>query len=125
MIGLMTDTIGQTGDLPQRGNLTDFVYGVDENNSLQIEVAVKEDGKCAVFHNKPFRKDLSWLEFDLDTFELDFVLDNGEIRNVGLPLTKDVAKNMQNSHQVLMILMDDKTGDAKEGHYVPLFLHKK
>ncbi|MCB1783138.1 MAG: hypothetical protein KDI13_04020 [Alphaproteobacteria bacterium] len=121
----MTKQTGQSEDLPQRGNLTDFVYGVDEDHKLMIEVAVKEDGKCAIFHNKPFRNDLSWLEFDLDTYELDFILDNGEIRNIGMPLTKAVSKNMQNSHQVLMVLMDDETGDAKEGHYVPLILHKK
>lgn len=125
MYGLMVKTTEHSDELPKRGNLTDFVYGVDENNSLQIEVAVKEDGRCAIFHNKPFRNDLSWLEFDLDTYNLDFVMDDGEIRNVGMPLTKDVSKNMQNSHQVLMVLMDDETGDAKEGYYVPLILHKK
>lgn len=125
MIGLMAKQTDQSSDMPQRGNLTDFVYGVDENNDLFIQVAVKDDGRCAVFHNKPFRNDLSWLEFDLDTYELDFVLDGGDIRNVGMPLTKDVSKNMQNSHQVLMILMDDETGDAKEGYYVPLILHSK
>ncbi len=111
--------------LPSRGNLTDFVYGVDENSKLQIEVAVREDGKCAVFHNKPFRNELSWLEFDLDTYRLDFVLDNGEIRNAGMDLTKEMSKNMQNTHQMLMVLMDDQTGIAKEGIYVPLILHGK
>jgi len=125
MIGLMTNETGQSDDMPQRGNLTDFVYGVDEENKLHIEVAVKEDGRCAIFHDKPFRNDLSWLEFDLDTYKLDFVLDGGDIRNVGMPLSKDVSKNMQNSHQVLMVLMDDTTGTPKEGFYVPLILHSK
>ena len=119
----MSDSLEQGEEVPQRGNLTDFVYGVDENNKLQIEVAVKEDGRCAIFYNKPFRDDLAWLEFDLDTYRLDFVLDCGELRNAGMDLTKEMAKNMQNTHQMLMVLMDDVTGAAKEGVYVPLILH--
>ncbi len=122
---LMNGHIGQDGEIPNRGNLTDFFYGVDENNDLEIEVAVKEDGRCAVFHNKPFRRELSWLEFDLDSCRLDFVLDNGEVRNAGMDLTRDMSKNMQNTHQILMVLMDDNTGGAKEGIYVPLIIHGK
>ena len=117
--------VGQNEDIPNNGNLTDFVYGVDENSKLQIEVAVKEDGRCAIFHNKPFRNELAWLEFDLDTCRLDFVLDDGEIRNAGMNLTREMSKNMQNTHQMLMVLMDDETGQAKEGVYVPLILHGK
>ncbi len=120
----MTEDTEVHPERPPAGNLTDFVYGVDKENPLDIEVAVKEDGKIVLFHNKPFKNDLSWLEFDLGTNELDFVLDDGEIRDVGLPLTENVAKHMQNSHQILMILLDDNTGEAKEGNYIPLIIHK-
>lgn len=105
------------------GNLTDFVYDATEESKLEITVAVKDDGKCAIFHNKPFKNSLSWLEFDLHNCKLDFVLDDGDIRNVGLPLQKELSKNMQNSHQVLMVWLDDTTGQAREGRYVPLILH--
>ena len=121
----MGDHIEQDAAIPDRGNLTDFFYGVDEDSKLHIEVAVRDDGKCAVFYNKPCRRSISWLEFDLDTYRLDFVLDNGEVRNAGMDLTGDMAKNMHNTHQMLMVLMDDRTGGAKEGTYVPLILHKK
>ena len=122
----MTDKILESDkEIPNRGNLTDFVYGATEESKLHIEIAVKEDGRCAVFHNKPFRNELSWLEYDLDTYRLDFILDDGEIRNVGMDLTKEMSKNMQNTHQMLMVLMDDQTGIAKEGSYIPLILHGK
>ena len=114
----------QDGERPPVGNLTDFVYGVDEDGHLDIEVAVNETGKVVIFHNRVFKNDISWFEFDLDTNRLDFVLDDGDIRDAGLPLNKDVAKHMQNSHQILMVLLDDDTGEAKEGNYVPLIIHK-
>lgn len=121
---MMTKHVGEGKELPSNGNLTDFFYDVDDDNRLQIEVAVKDDGRCAVFHNKRFRNELSWLEFDLETNRLDFVLDGGLVRDVGMPLTKEVSKNMQNTHQVLMVLMDDDTGGARQGAYVPLIIHR-
>jgi len=109
---------------PNVGTLVDFVYGVDENNELQIDVAVREDGRCAVFHNKPFKSDISWLEFNLSTCMLDFVLDGGEVRDAGLPVTRKMSNNMQNTHQMLMVLIDDETGEPKEGQYIPLIIHR-
>ncbi len=114
----------QDGENPHIGNLADLVYGVTDDNPLNIEVAINEDGRVVLFHDKVFKNDLSWLEFDLDTNELDFILDDGLVRNFGMPLDQSVAKHMQNTHQVLAVLLDEKTGDAKEGHYVPLIIHR-
>jgi hypothetical protein len=105
-------------------SLRDFVY-IGKDEYLDIEVAIKEDGRVVVFHSHPFRNNLSWMEFDLGTNRLDFVLDDGAIRDAGLPLNQSVAKHMQNSHQILMVLLNPETGEAKEGNYVPLILHKK
>lgn len=112
------------GQKPPVGNLTDFVYGVDEKNPLYIEVAVNDTGKVVVFHDKPFRTEVSWFEFDLETSKLSFIMDGGEIRETGMTLAPAISKNMQNSHQVLMVLLDNDTGEAKEGNYVPLIIHK-
>ncbi len=124
----MTDTPIENNktslDRPPVGNLTDFVTGVDENNHLDIEVAVNEKGKVVLFHNRTFKNEITWFEFDLETNKLDFVLDSGDIRNAGLPLGKDVAKYMQNSQQILMVLLDDETGEATQGSYIPLIIHR-
>ncbi|MFN3700160.1 MAG: hypothetical protein ACK4VI_01400 [Alphaproteobacteria bacterium] len=107
----------------QYGNLLDFVYHVEGSDPLYVEVGVKQDGKVAVFHNKPFKRDLSWIEYDIGRNRIDFVMDDGDIRDVGVPVNKDVAKYMHNTHQVLMVLLDDETGEAKEGYYIPLIIH--
>ncbi|MGB0719890.1 MAG: hypothetical protein ACPGRX_05425 [Bdellovibrionales bacterium] len=121
----MTETPQEFSEArPPVGTLIDFVEGVDENNHLDIEVAVKEDGKVVVFHNRKFKKDISWFEFDLETNKLDFILDNGDVRNTGLSLGQKVGKYMQNSHQILMVLLDNDTGEATQGSYVPLIIHR-
>ena len=112
------------GDKPMVGNLVDFVEGVDKDNPLYIEVAVDEQGKVIVFHNKPFKQEVSWYEYDLDNSQLSFIMDGGVIRDSGMKLVPQIAKNMQNSHQILMVLIDDDTGEASEGDYVPLIIHK-
>ena len=106
------------------GNLTDFVYGAQADNPLYIEVAVDEKGKVVVFHDKPFRNDVSWFEYDVEKAKLSFVLDDGEVRDVGMQLVPEISKHMHNTHQILMILLDDDTGEAKEGNYIPLILHQ-
>ena len=119
------DTHSESSNRPDVGTLVDFVYGVDEDNPLDIEVAVNEEGRVVVFHDKPFKVDLSWFEYDLGTSKLDFVLDDGEIRDAGMQIAPQISKHMQNSHQILTVLIDDKTGELKEGKYIPLILHQK
>ena len=117
------DTHNEISDRPVVKDLSNFVYGVDEENHLDIEVAVNEVGKVVLFHNRPFKKDITWFEFDLNTGKLDFILDDGEIRDAGFFVTKTMSKYMQNSHQILMVLLDNDTGEAKEGNYIPLIIH--
>lgn len=106
------------------GNLLDFVYHEEGSDPLLIEVGVKQDGKVAVFHNKPFKNDLSWIEYDIGRNAIEFVMDDGEVRDVGVPVNAEIAKNMHNSHQVLMVLLDDN-GQPKEGYYIPLIIHSQ
>lgn len=122
------DTMTDSPDIePQRppvGNLTDFVYGAREDNPLHVEIGVDDKGKVVVFHDKPFRNDVSWFEYDAEASKLDFVLDDGEIRDIGMQLVPEISKHMHNTHQILMVLLDDETGEAKEGIYVPLIIHQ-
>jgi len=106
------------------GNLTDFIEGSDGKTPVDIEVAVQNDGKVAVFHNRRFKVPIAWYEFDLNNSSLEFVMDGGETRNAGMKIHPKIAKNMQNSHQILTILMDDDSGEALEGHYIPLIIHR-
>lgn len=105
------------------GTLIDFVDNIGKNENFDIEVAIKEGGHVILFHSHPFKKELGWFEFNLTTKKLNFVLEDGEQRDSGLPLYDNVAAHMQNAHQILTVQMDPKTGDAVVGNYIPLILH--
>lgn len=111
-------------DDKEYGNLLDFVYGADDKTELQIDVSLRQDGKVVVFHDHPFKDPVQWYEFDVTTRHLNFVFEDGQTREVGLPIKENIAKNMQNTHQILTILLDNNTGEAKEGIYVPLIIHQ-
>lgn len=120
----MAETTNIAPQKPPVGNLTDFVDGAAEDNPLYIEVAVKEDGKIVVFYDKHFNRDISWFEYDMSKNRLDFIIGEGEIRDAGVNLVPQITKHMQNAHQILTVLMDDKTGAPVEGKYIPLIIHQ-
>lgn len=123
----MTDTPIENNktslDRPPVESIRDFV-DCGKDDYVDLEVAIKEDGHVIIFHSHPFKKSLSWMEFDLETNKLDFILDDGDVRDVGMPLSAGVSKHMQNSSQILMVLMDPKTGEATQGNYIPLIIHR-
>ena len=96
----------------------------DSDSNMKVELVVNDRAEAIVFHNKPFTKNLSWLEFDLDTNKLQFIMNDGDVRDFGIPVAPELAKHMQNAFQVLMVLMDDKTKKPQEGNYIPLIIHR-
>ena len=55
---------------------------------------------------------------------MDFVMNDGDVRNFGIPVDPKLKKYLQNSFQILMVQMDDKSGDPVEGDYFPIIIHR-
>lgn len=91
--------------------------------TFKIDIVVNPGGKISVFHNKPFRGRLAWVEFDLKANRLEFVLEDGILRDFGTPLPKEFIREMQNAHEVLMVLMDEETMEPVGSQFFPLILH--
>ena len=91
---------------------------------FKVELVVNDVANVSLFHSKPFNKPLAWVEFDLDTNNLDFILDDGDVRNFGVKVPEKLAKHMQNAFQVMMVQMDDETGTPVSGQYFPIIIHR-
>lgn len=89
---------------------------------MEVGVVVNEDAKLCIFHDQPFEKDLAWIEFDLDSNSLDFVLEEGEMRNAGFPVDPDLSAYMQNAHMALVVRTAND--EMQEGIYMPLIIHR-
>lgn len=91
---------------------------------MKVELYVNDRAEALVLYDRPFSKKLSWLEYDLGSSKLDFVLEDGGFRNFGIPVHPNLAKYMQNAFQVLMVQMDEDSGEQIDGGYFPLIIHR-
>lgn len=91
---------------------------------FKVDLVVNDNAEVYVFHSKSFENRLSWLEFDLNTRTLDFVMNDGDVRSFGARVPERLTKHMHNAFQVMMVQMDEETGQAVSGDYFPLILHK-
>jgi hypothetical protein len=107
------------------GNAAADLYTEVGDPGFKVDLVVNEGAKVAVFHNRPFRKNLSWLEFDMNESRLEFVMDDGGTRNFGTSIPGHFTKEMQNAHQVLMVLMDEDAGEPVASGFFPLIVHRK
>ena len=103
---------------------TEPIFNTAKDEDVEVELVVNERAEAMIMHSKPFSKKLSWLEDDLDTNKLDLIMNDGDIRDFGIPVHPNLAKYLQNAFQVLMVLMDEKTGEPEEGDYFPLIIHR-
>jgi len=108
---------------PPVGNMADYVHGVKKDSPLHLEVSIQDSGRVIVFHDKKFKNKVSWFEYSLNNSQLDFIMDDGQKRDFGMPLDPSVAKHMHNAHQILMVYLDSDTGEAVEGNYIPLLIN--
>jgi hypothetical protein len=104
--------------------LPEYNEGVSPDTKMKVRLVVNERAEAFIFHDKPFGKKLSWLEYDLDTHRLDFIMNDGDVRNFGIPVDPKLEKHLQNSFQVLMVLMDEEKKQPVEGDYYPLVIHR-
>lgn len=95
-----------------------------EDPGFKINLVINNDARVAIMHNRHFRKKLSWLEFNVNQNRVDFVMNDGDIRNFGIPVPPDMAPYLQNTHMILMILVDDENNELAGGQYLPLLIHR-
>lgn len=100
-------------------------HPIGGDQSLQLELSVGDGAKVALFHNKPFEADLSWLEYHSDERHLKMIMENGNIKSFPNPVPIHFSVQIENAHQVLMVLVDDFSGEPVAGGYFPLVVRRK
>lgn len=95
-----------------------------EEIDFKVEVKVSDAAEVFVFHAVPFDKELSWIEFDLDRRSLDFVMNDGGTRNLAMKVPEGLDKHLQNTYQIMLVQMNEETGEPVGGKYYPLIIHR-
>lgn len=79
-------------------------------------------GTMFIIHDRPFTKTLSWIEYNITTSRLDFVMEDGDLRNFGIPVDPKFGAYIQNSHTIPVAQMVN--GKVVAGHEFPLITHR-
>ncbi len=114
----MTENIS----LPARPS--SYTDGTTFEQEVRVDLVINDKAEVMIFHNKPFRRQISWIEYDLDTNKLSFIMNDGDSRNFGIFVKEEMTKYLQNTYQILAVLMDEKSGEPIEGEYFPLIIHR-
>lgn len=107
---------GQAGTLGSQG---------DRHPDFDIDVRIGHgpDGAIYIYHDKPFAKELSWLEYDMDRNSIDFIMDDGDLRNFGIPVDPQYNAYLQNNHTLGVIRVENMKTFVS-GEVLPLIVHR-
>ena len=90
---------------------------------MVVELFIGNGAEVCVFHDRPFSKTVSWLEYDTANSKVDFVMEDGDIRNFGIAVDRKLRAYFLNTHLVSMIQMNPVTKKVENGVDLPLIVH--
>lgn len=95
----------------------------DHHPDLDMEVyfTLHDDGDGFIIHDRPFQQTLSWIEYDTTNGRLDFIMDDGDVRNFGIPVAPEFGVYLRNIQNIAIVLMIE--GKAVGGEELPLIIH--
>jgi len=89
---------------------------------MELDLCVHTPENIFIFHDIPFSKPLSWLEYDVGDGRLDFIMEDGDLRNFGIAVEKSVGAYLQNHHEICVVLRDGI--DVVSDVVVPLIIQE-
>lgn len=90
---------------------------------MVVDLFIHKGSEICILHDRPFAKTVSWLEYDQNTNRVDFIMEDGDIRNFGIPVDPQHRKYFHNTSVASMVLWNPKTRQAQSGVDLPLIIH--
>lgn len=83
----------------------------DAVREMKVDFAVNNSGEIYVFHEKPFKETINWIEYYESEQRICFVTDEGRIQGLGMTIPKVIADQITTSNRVFLIHVEN--GKAK------------
>ena len=93
------------------------------HNVVDIEAFLLLDNPndAFIFHEHPFDNELSWLEYDAQTARIDFIMQDGALRNFGTPVADHMKEYLNHMHSVCVARTNNGVVISEQD--VPLIIH--
>jgi hypothetical protein len=92
-------------------------------SDMRLEIVVNERSEAFLFHDKPFPEKLKRIEIHRLAGSLELVFDNGRVRDFGMPVDDRLLRYFENADRILVVEMNEKTGEPVEGDYYPAVIY--
>lgn len=102
------------------------IAGVRAENAdmdMMVDMFISDESEVCILHDKPFTKTLSWIEYDTQTSKVEFILEDGDIRNFGIPIDRKYRAYFHNTHIVNLLQWNPATKEVESGMELPLIVH--
>lgn len=93
----------------------------EQTEDIEAFLLLDNPNEAYIFHELPFGATLSWLEYDIDSGRIDFIMEDGDIRNFGIPVSKEIGAYLQNIHLICVALKNG--GNVLSEIDLPLIVH--
>jgi hypothetical protein len=95
-----------------------------DHPDMQMETYLMRgpDDQIYILHDTPFSKALSWVEYNPQNGKIAFVMDDGEIRDFGIPVDKKFTVMLSAQKMIAVALIEN--GKYVSGHNYPLIKYK-
>ena len=60
--------------------------------NIETYLMLGVDNRIYILHDEPFQKALAWLEYNSEKKQLNFVMEDGDIRYLGVPVEKKFSQ---------------------------------
>lgn len=93
-----------------------------KNNISKLDLMIGASGAFYVFSDFFFNKPVSWLEYDVNRRSLDFIMEDGEVRNYGQPVDDALAVHLERQSHAMLVR--GSVNDVKEHAGYTLIVHR-
>mgnify|MGYP003395678316 CR=1 FL=1 len=80
----------------------------DMMSEMKVSLVVTEDSGVCIFHDKPFKPWLEWVEYDVDTGMVTCILKEGKLKNVGIKIHPDMHDYLKDADTVYALYIPDE-----------------
>jgi len=84
-------------------------------------IVLHDEYHAFIFHEEPFQSSVEWVEFDVKSGQIDFILSEGRLENFGIAVPDDIGRYLKNMDKISIALKDDLV--VKEERIVTLVTH--
>jgi len=89
---------------------------------MEVALIHDQDDLLYIIHDKPFTNTLSWVEYDIETGMLNFIMDDGALQDFGIPISSQYKDNLSVMPEIAIAYLNK--GEFQSGFEYPLIVHK-